>query len=45
LISRRIVTADDTDIKKEHLDDKKYGRKTVVISDFPLPIYADINIY
>lgn len=45
LISRRIVTADDTDIKKELLDDKKYGRKTVVIQDFPLPIHADINIY
>lgn len=45
LISRRIVTADDTDIKKERIDDKKYGRKTVVISDFPLPICADINIY
>lgn len=27
------------------LDDKKYGRKTVVIQDFPLPIHADINIY
>lgn len=45
LISRRIVTADDTDIKKELLDDKKYGRETVVISDFPVPIHADINIY
>lgn len=45
LISRRIVTADDTDIKKELLDDKKYWRKTVVIKDFPLPIHADINIY
>ena len=45
LISRRIVTADDTDIKKELLDDKKYGRKTVVISDFPVAIHADINIY
>ena len=45
LISRRIVTADETDIKKELLDDKKYGRKTVVIQDFPLPIHADINIY
>jgi hypothetical protein len=45
LISRRIVTADGTDIKKELLDDKKYGRKTVVIQDFPLPIHADINIY
>lgn len=45
LISRRIVTADDTDVKKELIDDKKYGRKTVVIKDFPLPIHADINIY
>lgn len=45
LISRRIVTADDTDIKKELLDDKKHWRKTVVIKDFPLPIHADINIY
>ena len=27
------------------MDDKKYGRKTVVISDFPVAIHADINIY
>jgi predicted CopG family antitoxin len=45
LISRRIVTADGTDSKKELVDDKRYGRKTVVIQDFPLPIHADINIY
>lgn len=45
LISRRIITADDVDVKKEWLDDKQYGRKTVVIHDFPFPIHADINIY
>lgn len=45
LIARRIITAEDIDIKKERLNDKKYGRQTVIISDFPLPINADINIY
>jgi hypothetical protein len=45
IISRRIITAEDTDSKKELLDDKKYGRKTVIIKDLPLPILADINIY
>lgn len=44
-ISRRIVTAEDIDIKKEKTDDKKYGRKTLVVKDFPLSIHADINIY
>ena len=39
------MTADDVDVKKESADDKKYGRKTVVINDFPLPIHADVNIY
>ena len=45
LISQRIVTADDTDIKKEKNDDKKYWRKTLVVKDFPFSINADINIY
>ncbi|MEI8252908.1 MAG: hypothetical protein WCG25_04085 [bacterium] len=44
-MSKRILTADDVDIKKEALDDKKYGRKTLVVKDIPLPILADINIY
>ncbi len=45
LISRRIVTADNVDVKKELADDKLHGRKTVIINDFPLPIHADVNIY
>jgi len=45
IMSKRILTADDVDIKKEALDDKKYGRKTLVVKDIPLPILADINIY
>jgi hypothetical protein len=45
LISRRIVTSEDIDPKKEKNDDKKYWRKTLVVQDFPFVIHADINIY
>lgn len=46
LIAKRIIDAGAaTDPKKEKEFDKAYGRKTVIIKDFPLTIKADINIF
>lgn len=45
LISMRIVSPHNTDVKQEMADDKKYGRKTLIVKDFPFDIKADINIF
>ncbi len=41
----RIVSPHNTDMKQEVADDKKFGRKTLVVKDFPFDIKADINIF
>jgi hypothetical protein len=33
------------DPQKEREDDKKYGRKTLIVPDFPFDIKSDINIF
>lgn len=43
--TRRIVTNREVDPKKEKIDDKKFNRKTVIVSDFMRDLNADINIY
>lgn len=45
LISLRILSPHNVDIKKEKADDKKYGRKTIIVPGFPFDIKADINIF
>ncbi len=45
LFSKRIVTHDNADPKIEKRDDKKYNRETLIVSDFPWELKADINIY
>ncbi|MCX6824131.1 MAG: hypothetical protein NT085_03305 [candidate division SR1 bacterium] len=45
LISMRLISPHNVDQKKEKEDDKKYGRKTVIVEDFPFDIKADINIF
>jgi hypothetical protein len=41
----RILSQHNTDSKKEKSDDKLYGRKTIIVPDFPFDIKADINIF
>ena len=41
----RILSHHNVDPKQEKLDDKTFGRKTVIIDDFPFDIKADINIF
>ncbi len=45
LISMRIVSPHNTSVKQELADDKKFGRKTLIVNDFPFDIKADINIF
>ncbi|MEI7477499.1 MAG: hypothetical protein WCJ81_03075 [bacterium] len=45
IFSKRIVTNTNTDPKIEKAQDKKYNRKTLIVSDFPNDLKADINIY
>lgn len=45
IFSKRIVTNTNVDIKTEKIADKKYNRKTLIVSDFPSDLKADINIY
>lgn len=45
LISKRILSPHNINIKQEKEDDKKYGRKTLIAKDFPFDLNADINIF
>ncbi len=45
LISLRILSDHNVDPKKEKEDDKKHGRKTIIVKDFPFDLNADINIF
>ena len=45
IFSKRIVTATNVNPKEEKIADKKYNRKTLIVSDLPSDLKADINIY